>query len=79
MREAAERALSEWPRFESVVGSAEDTTLRPRGVIAWVWNSRRTAGSAFAEALERFLERWGTDHISVRDTYRVREQADKRS
>lgn len=104
MRAAAELALSEWPRFESVIGSAEDTTLmpksvdlvvsaqafhwfdfgrtqaevqrilRPGGVVAWAWNSRRTAGSAFGEALERFLERWGTDYRSVRDSYRVRDR-----
>jgi SAM-dependent methyltransferase len=48
--------------------------LRPGGIMAWVWNSRRTAGSAFAEALEHFLERWGTDYIAVRNTYRVRER-----
>lgn len=104
MRQAAERALSEWPRFKSIDGSAEKTSLRsdsvdlvvaaqafhwfdfgrtrtevqrilrPRGLMAWIWNTRRTAGSDFAESLERFLERWGTDYISVRDTYRVRER-----
>ncbi|MFQ5527334.1 MAG: class I SAM-dependent methyltransferase [Thermoanaerobaculia bacterium] len=48
--------------------------LRTDGVVAWVWNSRRTEGSPFAEAVERFLVRWGTDYIAVRETYRVRER-----
>lgn len=46
--------------------------LRPDGNMAWIWNTRRTAGSTFAVDLERFLERWGLDYLRVRDTYRVR-------
>ncbi len=48
--------------------------LRPGGTVAWVWNSRRVSGTAFAEAYERFLERWATDYLAVRESYAVRER-----
>ncbi len=51
--------------------------LRPRGTMAWIWNTRRTSGSAFAEDLERFLEHWGTDYLRIRERYRVRERLDE--
>ena len=62
-----------WFDFDRTRAEAE-RILRSPGVVAWVWNSRRTTGAAFAEAFERLLEEWGNDYEEVRSTYRVRER-----
>ncbi len=95
MRAAAEEELATSPRFHSVNGTAEATTLADRsvgaifaaqafhwfdppralaemrrilrapGVVALVWNDRRT-GTAFLDAYERALFEHGLDYGSVR-------------
>ncbi len=42
--------------------------LRPEGAVALIWNSRRTTGTALAEAYEAMLARWadGYERISRR-------------
>ena len=50
--------------------------LSPGGWVVLAWNSRRTSGTAFLEALEEFLEAWGTDYASVRGRYDVAHSLD---
>jgi SAM-dependent methyltransferase len=40
--------------------------LRPGGRVVLLWNTRRTAASAFLEAYERLLNEYGTDYRRVR-------------
>jgi SAM-dependent methyltransferase len=40
--------------------------LRPNGIVALFWNSRRSAGTAFLAAYERLLQEFGTDYAQVR-------------
>lgn len=39
--------------------------LKPNGFTALIWNDRKTAGSALAEAYEKLLEEFGTDYADV--------------
>ena len=43
--------------------------LRPRGLVAVYWNSRRLAGTPFLEGYEALLQAWGTDYTSVSERY----------
>lgn len=43
--------------------------LRPRGVAAIWWNSRRLTGSDFLDGYEALLQRYGTDYASVAERY----------
>lgn len=43
--------------------------LRPRGLAAIWWNSRRPAGSDFLDGYEALLQRYGTDYASVAERY----------
>ena len=40
--------------------------LRPRGVVALLWNVRRVDGSPFATGYEALLREFGTDYLIVR-------------
>lgn len=40
--------------------------LKPRGVVALLWNVRRVDGSAFAVDYEALLREFGTDYLAVR-------------
>jgi SAM-dependent methyltransferase len=40
--------------------------LRPRGIVALLWNVRRVDGSAFAADYETLLRTYGTDYLTVR-------------
>jgi SAM-dependent methyltransferase len=51
----AARALAEFRRV-----------VRPGGPIVILWNTRRTSGSATAEAFEAIVQRFGTDYGEVR-------------
>jgi len=95
MRRAAEARLGSEPRFHSVAGRAEATTLedgsvdaaiagqafhwfaarearaefmrilRPGGMAAVFWNTRRLEGSPFLGAYEQLLREFGTDYAQV--------------
>ncbi len=43
--------------------------LRPGGLAAIYWNSRRLSGTAFLEGYEALLQRYGTDYTSVAERY----------
>ena len=43
--------------------------LRPGGLAAIVWNSRRLVGTPFLEGYEALLQRYGTDYTSVAERY----------
>ena len=43
--------------------------LRPRGLAAIWWNSRRLAGTCFLEGYEALLLAYGTDYTSVAERY----------
>ncbi|AND68144.1 hypothetical protein ATSB10_06900 [Dyella thiooxydans] len=43
--------------------------LRPGGLAAIMWNSRRLAGTPFLEGYEALLQRYGTDYTSVAERY----------
>lgn len=43
--------------------------LRPHGLAAIWWNSRRLAGTPFLEGYESLLQRYGTDYASVAERY----------
>lgn len=43
--------------------------LRPRGLVAIWWNSRRLAGTPFLEGYEALLQTFGTDYTSVAERY----------
>lgn len=43
--------------------------LRPRGLAAIWWNSRRLTGTRFLEGYEALLQTWGTDYVSVAERY----------
>lgn len=43
--------------------------LRPGGLVAVYWNSRRLTGSAFLEGYEALLNTYGTDYSSVSERY----------
>lgn len=43
--------------------------LRPGGLAAIFWNSRRLAGTPFLEGYEALLKRHGTDYTSVAERY----------
>lgn len=43
--------------------------LRPGGLVAVYWNSRRLAGTPFLEGYEALLNTWGTDYSSVSERY----------
>jgi SAM-dependent methyltransferase len=96
MRAAGETFLKDFPRFHSVDGSAEATTLpdasvdmivsaqafhwfdlarckpefkrilKPRGWCVLIWNERKLTGSAFLEAYEALLKKYGADYLAVR-------------
>jgi len=40
--------------------------LKPRGVVALLWNVRRVDGSPFAAGYEALLREFGTDYLTVR-------------
>lgn len=43
--------------------------LRPGGLAAIFWNSRRLAGTPFLEGYEALLQRYGTDYTKVAERY----------
>jgi SAM-dependent methyltransferase len=43
--------------------------LRPQGLVAIWWNSRRLTGTRFLEGYEALLRRFGTDYTSVAERY----------
>lgn len=43
--------------------------LRPGGMVALIWNSRRSGGTPFLEDYERFLREWGTDYLDVASSW----------
>jgi SAM-dependent methyltransferase len=43
--------------------------LRPRGLAAIWWNSRRLTGTRFLEGYEKLLLDYGTDYVSVAERY----------
>ena len=43
--------------------------LKPQGLIAVIWNSRRLAGAPFLEGYEALLKTYGTDYTSVAERY----------
>jgi len=43
--------------------------LRPRGLAAIWWNSRRLTGTRFLEGYEALLQQFGTDYTSVAERY----------
>ena len=43
--------------------------LRPGGLAAIFWNSRRLTGTPFLEGYEALLQRYGTDYTSVAERY----------
>lgn len=43
--------------------------LRPQGLVAIWWNSRRLTGTRFLEGYEALLLRFGTDYTSVAERY----------
>lgn len=43
--------------------------LRPGGMAAIWWNSRRLTGTPFLEGYEALLQAWGTDYTSVAERY----------
>jgi len=43
--------------------------LRPRGLVAIWWNSRRVAGTPFLEGYEALLQRHGTDYADVAERH----------
>ena len=43
--------------------------LRPRGLAAIWWNSRRLTGTRFLEGYEALLQEFGTDYASVAERY----------
>ncbi|MGH8115807.1 MAG: class I SAM-dependent methyltransferase [Rhodanobacteraceae bacterium] len=43
--------------------------LRPHGIVAIWWNSRRLAGTPFLAGYEALLRRFGTDYASVAECY----------
>lgn len=43
--------------------------LRPRGLAAIWWNSRRLTGTRFLEGYEALLQQFGTDYASVAERY----------
>jgi SAM-dependent methyltransferase len=43
--------------------------LRPGGLAAIWWNSRRLTGTPFLEGYEALLQAWGTDYTSVAERY----------
>ena len=43
--------------------------LRPRGLAAIWWNSRRLTGTRFLEGYEELLQTYGTDYSSVAERY----------
>ncbi|WP_426663566.1 class I SAM-dependent methyltransferase [Rhodanobacter aciditrophus] len=43
--------------------------LRPGGLAAVFWNSRRPTGTPFLEGYEALLQRYGTDYASVAERY----------
>lgn len=43
--------------------------LRPRGLVAVWWNSRRLVGTPFLEGYEALLQTYGTDYVRVAERY----------
>lgn len=43
--------------------------LRPEGLAAIIWNSRRLVGTPFLEGYESLLKTYGTDYTSVAERY----------
>jgi SAM-dependent methyltransferase len=43
--------------------------LRPGGLAAVWWNSRRLSGTRFLEGYEALLQKFGTDYVSVAERY----------
>jgi len=43
--------------------------LRPGGLVAIIWNSRRLVGTPFLEGYEALLKQYGTDYTSVAERY----------
>jgi SAM-dependent methyltransferase len=43
--------------------------LRPNGLAAIIWNSRRLVGTSFLEGYEALLKTYGTDYTSVAERY----------
>jgi len=53
--------------FERAAFRAEcERILKPRGVVALLWNVRRVDGSPFAAGYETLLREFGTDYLAVR-------------
>lgn len=46
-----------------------DRILRPDGLVAVFWNSRRLTGSPFLEGYEQLLREYGTDYTAVAERY----------
>ncbi len=56
--------------FEPVAARREfERILKPGGWVVAIWNMRRTTGSPFSVAYEKFLLRWGTDYSHVASLY----------
>lgn len=43
--------------------------LKPSGLVAIIWNSRRLVGTPFLEGYEALLREYGTDYTSVAERY----------
>lgn len=53
--------------FDRAAFRAEcERILKPRGVVALLWNVRRVEGSPFAAGYETLLREFGTDYLTVR-------------
>lgn len=56
--------------FDPVAARAEfRRILRPHGLAAIWWNSRRLTGTPFLEGYETLLQRYGTDYAQVAERY----------
>jgi SAM-dependent methyltransferase len=56
--------------FDQAAAHAEfKRILRPNGLVAIIWNSRRLVGTPFLEGYEALLKEYGTDYTSVAERY----------
>lgn len=56
--------------FDQAATRAEfQRILKPSGLVAIIWNSRRLVGTPFLEGYEALLREYGTDYTSVAERY----------
>ncbi|AHX12692.1 methyltransferase [Dyella jiangningensis] len=56
--------------FDQAAARAEfQRILKPSGLAAIIWNSRRLVGTPFLEGYEALLKEYGTDYTSVAERY----------